>query len=207
MSISDDDIGAEPAVLGATDCSFFTGPQGEFFTVATSIVGSRTFPSWLRAMRRVDLMDDPRFASAAARRLNFGALHQIIQSWIMTFPDMATLDAQFDEAKIAIGEIRSLKELAASEWSDYWGAVQHVPDRSGGEYRLPGRPWHFSDEQLTPIGAPAFQGEHNLEVFAELGLGEHELKRLSEAGVLVTHPRARTAKPAVEPSPKPEQAA
>jgi len=207
VDLSDDDIGAEPAVLGATDCSFFTGPQGEFFTVATSIVGSRTFPSWLRAMRRVDLMDDPRFASAAARRLNFGALHQIIQSWIMTFPDMATLDAQFDEAKIAMGEIRSLKELAASEWSDYWGAVQHVPDRNGGEYRLPGRPWHFSDEQLTPIGAPAFQGEHNLEVFGELGLSEDALNRLSEAGVLVTHPRARTAKPAVEPSSKPEQAA
>src|SRR5437899_1815230 len=95
---------AEPAVLGATACSFFTGPQGEHFTVATSIVGSRTFPSWLRAMRRVDLMDDPRFASAAARRLNFGALHQIIQSWILTFPDMAMLDAQFDEAKIARSE-------------------------------------------------------------------------------------------------------
>jgi crotonobetainyl-CoA:carnitine CoA-transferase CaiB-like acyl-CoA transferase len=103
VDLSDDDIGAEPAILGATDCSFFTGPQGEHFTVATSIVGSRTFPSWLRAMRRVDLLDDPRFASAAARRLNFGALHQIIQAWILTFPDMATLDAQFDEAKIAMG--------------------------------------------------------------------------------------------------------
>jgi hypothetical protein len=57
------------------------------------------------------------------RRLNFGALHQIIQSWMLTFPDMATLDAQFDEAKIAMGEIRSIKELTKSEWSDYWGAV------------------------------------------------------------------------------------
>lgn len=207
VDLSDDEIGAEPAVLGATDCSFFTGPRGEFFTVATSIVGSRTFPSWLRAMRRVDLRDDPRFATAAARRLNFGALHQIIQSWIMTFSDMATLDAQFDEAKIAMGEIRSLKELAASEWSDYWGGVQRVSDRNGGEYRLPGRPWHFSDEQLTPIGTPAFQGEHNLEVFGELGISQDELKRLSEAGVLVSHPRAREGKPAAEPPPKPEQAA
>jgi hypothetical protein len=31
---------------------------------------------------------------------------------------------------------RSIKELEKSEWSHYWGAVQHVPDRSGGEYRL-----------------------------------------------------------------------
>lgn len=198
LDMSDDDIGAEPAVLGATDCSFFTGPNGEHFTVATSIVGSRTFPSWLRAMRRVDLMDDPRFSSAAARRLNFGALHQIIQSWMLTFPDMATLDAQFDEAKIAMGEIRSTKELIKSAWSEYWGAVQHVSDRSGGEYSLPGRPWHFSGEELMPIGIPAFQGEHNNAVFSELGISEEELNRLTEAGVLVAHARASQPEPSVK---------
>jgi crotonobetainyl-CoA:carnitine CoA-transferase CaiB-like acyl-CoA transferase len=199
IDLTDDDIGAEPAILGATDCAFFTGPEGEFFTVATSIVGSRTFPSWLRAMRRVDLLDDPRFANAAARRLNFGALHQIIQSWMLTFPDMATLDAQLDEAKIAMGQIRSIKDLAKSEWSDYWGAVQQVSDRSGGEYRLPGRPWRFSGEELTPIGTPAFQGEHNVAVFSELGVSAAELKRLSDAGVLVTHPRVPEAKASIEP--------
>ena len=190
VDLSGGDLGAEPAILGATDCSFFTGPQGEFFTVATSVVGSRTFPSWLRAMRRVDLLEDPRFSSAAARRANFGALHQIIQDWMRTFPDMATLDAQLDEAKIAMGQIRSVNDLASSEWSDYWGAVQQVPDRSGGEYRLPGRPWRFSAESLPPAGTPAFQGEHNVEVFRELGVSEEELRRLADAGVLVAHPRA-----------------
>ena len=207
LDMSDDDIGAEPAVLGATDCSFFTGPNGEHFTVATSIVGSRTFPSWLRAMRRVDLMDDPRFSSAAARRLNFGALHQIIQSWMLTFPDMATLDAQFDEAKIAMGEIRSTKDLIKSEWSEYWGAVQHVSDRSGGEYSLPGRPWRFSGEELTPIGIPAFQGEHNNAVFSELGISEEELNRLTEAGVLVAHARASQPEPSVKAPAESGQAA
>ena len=203
VDLSGEDTGAEPAILGATDCSFFTGPQGEFFTVATSIVGSRTFPSWLRAMRRVDLLTDPRFSTAAARRANFGALHQIIQAWMRTFPDMATLDAQLDEAKIAMGQIRSLKDLASSEWSDYWGAVQQVPDRSGGEYRLPGRPWRFSADDLPPAGTPAFQGEHNVEVFRELGVSDGELKRLADSGVLVTHPRAA----AVESATKSGQAA
>jgi crotonobetainyl-CoA:carnitine CoA-transferase CaiB-like acyl-CoA transferase len=118
---------------------------------------------------------------------------------MLTFPDMATLDAQFDEAKIAMGEIRSIKELTKSEWCDYWGAVQLVSDRNGGEYRLPGRPWHFSSDELTPIGAPAFQGEHNKEVFCELGVSEAELQRLSEAGVLVAHRRALEVKPAQTP--------
>jgi len=81
-----------------------------------------------------------------------------------------------------------------------------VSDRSGGEYRLPGRPWRFSGEELTPIGTPAFQGEHNLEVFRELGVSEAELTQLSDAGVLVTHARARQPELA-KPEAKPEQAA
>ena len=186
VDLSDDDIGAEPAVLGATDCPFFRGPNGEEFTVATSIIGSRTFPSWMRAMRRADLIDDPRFATAAARRLNFPALHAIIQSWILSFPDAAALDAQFDEAKIAMGKVRSIRDLAQSDWCDYWGGVQEVSDRHGGTYRLPGRPWRFSREELTPLGAPAFQGEHNRSVFTELGLTGDDIDRHVTSGALVS---------------------
>src|SRR3546814_11172324 len=77
-------------------------------------------------MRRADLSKDPRFTTAAARRQNLDELHAIVQTWISTFPDMAALDAQFDEAKIAMGEIRSLRELGESEWADYWGDRKSV---------------------------------------------------------------------------------
>jgi crotonobetainyl-CoA:carnitine CoA-transferase CaiB-like acyl-CoA transferase len=100
---------------------------------------------------------------------------------------MATLDAQFDEAKIAFGEIHSIRELSESDWSDYWGGVREVPDRYGGSYRLPGNPWRFSAEDLKPPGAPAFQGEHNRSVFAELGLTEEEIDRHVATGALVSH--------------------
>jgi crotonobetainyl-CoA:carnitine CoA-transferase CaiB-like acyl-CoA transferase len=186
VDLTDEDLGAEPAVLGATDSSFFIGPDGEQFVTATSIVGSRTFPSWMRAMRRPDLIDDPRFATAAARRQNFVAIHSIIQRWIYTFTDTATLDAQFDEAKIAMGKVRSIRELAQSEWSEHWGLLQEVPDRHGGTYKLPGRPWHFSDSALSPIGPPAFQGEHNASVLSELGLTGEQIQRLEQSGTLLS---------------------
>ena len=185
VDLNDANLGAEPAILGATDCPFFTGPGGEFFTVATSLVGSRTFPSYLRAMRRADLADDPRFATAAARRAHFGELHRIVQTRILTFRDIGALDAQLDEAKIAMGEVRSLKKLSEMEWAGYWGAVQEVSDRNGGTYRLPGRPWRFSREKLEPLGDPAFQGEHNRTVFGELGLSEGEIDGYIASGALV----------------------
>ena len=188
VDLNDSDLGAEPAILGATDCPFFTGPGGEHFTVATSLIGSRTFPSYLRAMRRADLAEDPRFATAAARRANLEELHRIVQCWILTFRDIGALDAQLDEAKIALGEVRSLKQLSEMEWAEYWGAIQEVSDRNGGTYRLPGRPWRFSREHLEPLGDPAFQGEHNRTVFAELGLSEGEIDSYIASGALVSVP-------------------
>jgi len=185
VDLNDADLGDEPAILGATDCPFFKGPAGEHFTVATSLVGSRTFPSYLRAMRRADLADDPRFATAAARRAHFAELHRIVQDWILTFRDIGALDAQLDEAKIAFGEVRTLKRLSETEWAGYWGAVQEVSDRNGGTYRLPGRPWHFSRDELAPLGDPAFQGEHNRDVFHEIGLSDDEIDGYIASGALV----------------------
>jgi crotonobetainyl-CoA:carnitine CoA-transferase CaiB-like acyl-CoA transferase len=186
VDLNDADLGAEPAILGATDCPFFIGPGGEHFTVATSLVGSRTFPSYLRAMRRADLADDPRFATAAARQMHFAELHRIVQTWIMTFRDIAALDAQLDEAKIALGEVRTLKKLSEMEWAGYWGAVQEVSDRNGGSYRLPGRPWRFSREELAPLGDPAFQGEHNRAVFVELGFSDAQIDGYFGSGALLS---------------------
>jgi crotonobetainyl-CoA:carnitine CoA-transferase CaiB-like acyl-CoA transferase len=187
VELNQSDLGDEPAILGATDCPFFRGPGGETFTVATSLIGSRTFPAYLAAMRRADLGADPRFSTPGARRANFAELHKIVQTWMLTFADMATLDAQLDEAKIAMGELRSARDLADTEWAVGWGAVQEVSDRRGGAYRLPGRPWRFSACDLEPLGAPAFQGEHNRDVMAELGLSGAEIDRALASGALVEY--------------------
>jgi crotonobetainyl-CoA:carnitine CoA-transferase CaiB-like acyl-CoA transferase len=91
-----------------------------------------------------------------------------------------------DEAKIAFGEVRSLKQLSEMEWAEYWDAVQEVSDRNGGSYRLPGRPWRFSGEKLKQLGEPAFQGEHNRSVFAELGFSDNEIDAYVASGALVS---------------------
>jgi crotonobetainyl-CoA:carnitine CoA-transferase CaiB-like acyl-CoA transferase len=122
--------------------------------------------------------------------MHFAELHRIVQTWILTFRDIGVLDAQLDEAKIALGEVRSLKKLSEMEWAEYWGAVQEVSDRNGGTYRLPGRPWRFSREELEPLGVPAFQGEHNGTVFSELGLSENEIDSYFPAQKAVLDDRA-----------------
>ncbi|WP_029921448.1 CaiB/BaiF CoA transferase family protein [Nevskia soli] len=185
VDLNNFDLGDEPAILGATDAPFFVGPEGEQFVLSMSLVGSITFPLYLQAMRRFDIGDDPRFRSASLRKKHIKELHAIIQKWMLTFRSLADLDAQLDEAKIAMGRLRGVNALADSEWSEYWGATQEVSDRNGGTYRLPGRPWRFSKDALVPIGDPAFRGEHNRTVFAEMGMSQAEIESAVESGALL----------------------
>lgn len=196
VDLSDAEMGAEPPVLGATQVPFFRSPEGIEFVVPMSLVGTGTFDFYCKVMRRPDLADDPRFLTSALRRQNVEALHEIVQKWILTFEDMASLDAQFDEAKLATGRVRSMKDFAETEWAQSWGATRTVSDREGGSITIPGPPWHFSAHQ-APLGQqePALQGEHNNEVLVELGYGEPEIEKLYSLGALVGGTPPSTADP------------
>jgi crotonobetainyl-CoA:carnitine CoA-transferase CaiB-like acyl-CoA transferase len=187
VDLSDAELGAERPILGATDGPFFEGPHGERFASPMSLVGSMSFPFYLAAMRRPDLGRDPRFLTAELRLRNLAALHRIVQEWIWTFGDMDALDAQLDEAKIATGRVRTLKEFADSDWAQTWHAVRTVSDRSGGQIKIPGRPWHFADQPEAGDDGQlaARQGEHNTEILTELGFSAGEIATLETAGALV----------------------
>ena len=200
VDLSDVELGDEPPILGATDCAFFIGPDGKRFISPVSLVSSLSFPFYLAAMRRPDLAGDPRFGTPQDRRRNLEALHGIVQSWIWTFTDMASLDAQLDEAKIPTGSLRDISEFAETDWATQWGATRTVPDGAGARITVPGRPWHFTnaakpnestdpaetaDNGQEPDRQPARQGEHNEEVLRELGYSDDEIIDFTQRGVVV----------------------
>lgn len=184
------DLGAERPVLGATDGPFFIGPGGTRFASPMSLVGSLTFPFYVAAMRRPDLAEDPRFLTPELRERHLPVLHQIVQDWITTFADMESLDVQFDEARIAIGQVRTIQEFVETEWAQAWPATRSAVDRDGETYAIPGRPWRF-DDQVLPNDSrlAAHRGEHNADVMAELGLSNDEITELTRTGVLVSAER------------------
>jgi crotonobetainyl-CoA:carnitine CoA-transferase CaiB-like acyl-CoA transferase len=202
VDLADADLGEERPILGATDGPFFCGPNGERFASPMSLVGSMSFPFYLAAMRRPDLAEDPRFLTPELRQRNLGALQGIVQDWIGTFTDMESLDAQMDEAKIATGQVRTVKEFAASEWAAAWHAVRTVPDGDGGEIRIPGRPWHF-DEQPAPDDEQfaARQGEHNAQLLGELGYGPEDIEQLQDCGALIQPGRGAVGREPAENTP------
>ncbi len=90
---------------------------------------------------------------------------------------------------LAVGAIRSVADLANSDWASERGAIVEVDDRGGGTFRLPNAPWRFSDaEDVGVHGAVRYRGEDNADVLRELlGSTDAEIARWEADGVLSHH--------------------
>jgi len=186
FDLSDIDLGSEPPALGPALSPFFKTVTGEKITIATSVTSSLTFPLYLAAMRRGDLALDSRFLTPELRLKYIADFYMIVQNWILTFDSLDALDAQLDEAKLAFGVVRDVKDFASSEWAGWWGAIDEVDNRVGGTVKIPGKPWRFSEGELDHPGRPAYRGEDNHAVLTELGLSDSEIAGLVERGVFTS---------------------
>jgi CoA:oxalate CoA-transferase len=184
--LSDIDVDGEPLALSAPESPIIELPDGRKITIAASPVSTFVFQRYCAMMRRNDLLIDPRFINAQFRRTNWLELLDEIRAWVLTFRTIEELEAQVSEAGLAVGTIRTVSEIAESEWSIERGAIREVDDRSGGTARMPAPPWIFGQCELPDAGLPPFQGEHNSEILSELGLTDEEIARLQDAGILVS---------------------
>ncbi len=180
------DVEGEPLALSAPESPVIELPDGKKITIAASPVSTFVFQRYCAMMRRNDLLLDPRFITAQFRRDNWEQLLAEIRAWVLTFRTTEELEAQVSEAGLAVGTIRSVSEIAESEWAIERGAIREVEDRSGGTARVPAPPWIFGGCELPDAGLPPFQGEHNREVLRSLGLSDVEIEDLEATGVLIS---------------------
>jgi len=156
----------------------FRTSDGRYVTVSGDPAAPGTFEIYCDLIGRDDLLGDPRFA-------NREALVGIIQEFVLTLDGIAAVEASFGRRRLAVGVLRTVEELADSDWSRQRDALVDVSDRAGGTVRVPNAPWRFSDADTGVRGQPAYRGEHNAEVLEELlGMNADEVKQLEESGVL-----------------------
>jgi CoA:oxalate CoA-transferase len=191
MQMARPDEDRPPNPLDGRSAIFHT-KEGHFVTVAGDPTPRGTFLSWCQAMEREDLRDDPRFSDDELRRRNRQALLHVIQEWILTFDDLEVLDKAMQRGRLVLGVIRTVHEAVATPWAEARGAVVHVTDRGDGTVHVPNTPWRFEGLETGVRGEPAYRGEHNREVFAELvSLSDDELAKLEANEVLLYRgPRA-----------------
>ena len=145
-----------------------------------------TFEFYLEAMQMQHLREDPRFGDVASRLANLEALQQIIREWALGVPDADELERRLAEHQLAMGRLRSVDEVAATDWAREREAIIQVSDRGGGTVRIPNSPWHFSGSETAVRGVPKFRGEDNSEVLRDLlDMSEEQVARMYNDGVLV----------------------
>jgi len=94
----------------------------------------------------------------------------------------------YDEAqkrRLLIGMVSTPKDLVEDVQLNYRGYFQDVAHPELGEtLRYPGPPVHLSATPWRIRRRPPFLGEHNAEVYGELGIGPDELLTLTGARVI-----------------------
>ena len=160
--------------------------SGETVIVSGHPAERGTFELFAKALDRPDLIDDPRFVDVHSRVANFAALRDEILATAATIADAEQFERQFAEHRLAVGVLRSVRDVCDTEWARERGVVVEVNDRGGGTIRVPNAPWRFSDAPDVALrGEPRYRGEDNRAVLTELlGLDDAELDRLESIGVL-----------------------
>ncbi|NBO68237.1 MAG: CoA transferase, partial [Actinobacteria bacterium] len=145
-----------------------------------------TFDFFVAAMQQPELLDDPRFSTVALRVANLDALIQLIKTWASTIDTVDELEKRLAENKLAMGRLRSVTEVAETQWAKERNAFVEVDDRGTSTVKLPNSPWRFSGSDTSTRGTVKYRGEDNAEVFKELlALSPDQIKDLHERKILV----------------------
>jgi CoA:oxalate CoA-transferase len=169
------------------------GPTGLFRYQGEEFIAIMVMPyQWkqmVKAMSMPELADDPRFATARARRDNKAALQQIIEEWLRRFPSRDAAVAALEAERIPCAPVLTLHEAMAHPHLRGRGTVRRVKDRLIGEFDIPGVPVKFSQWPDSTAVAADLLGEHNEEVLRGLlALSDSDIAALYVDKVLVRDP-------------------
>jgi crotonobetainyl-CoA:carnitine CoA-transferase CaiB-like acyl-CoA transferase len=186
-----DDLWEEPVSPDAIrsfrpeDYAVLTTKDGITSVVSGHPAERGTFDFFVGAMQAPHLLNDERFKTVALRIKNFAELMQLIKDWALTIETVDELERRLDENKLAMGQMRTVREVAKTKWASERNAFVEVDDRGDGKVKLPNSPWMFSGSDTSTRGITKYRGEDNAEVLRELlGLSAEQITDLNDREVI-----------------------
>jgi crotonobetainyl-CoA:carnitine CoA-transferase CaiB-like acyl-CoA transferase len=125
-------------------------------------------------------LDDPRFATHAAREANAPALIPLLDA-IFATRDQAEWRGILDEAGLIFGIVADMDEIHEDE--QILASAALVPFTDGSSLTVNSPIWVAGEEKLPPCPAPEV-GEHSGEILHETGYSAAEIRALRETGIL-----------------------
>ncbi|OBH35180.1 acyl-CoA hydratase [Mycobacterium intracellulare] len=161
---------------------YSTGSADEW--VAVSVRDDGDWRAVLDAIDRPDLRDDPRFASAAARRERHDEFDEVLTNWTCGRTAEEVV-ATFGRHGVPAERLLTADRMYDVEQLDARGFYQDLDHSITGRQRFPGWPFRISPGPARPHRAAApTLGQHNAEVLGALGLSAQEIAALREQRVI-----------------------
>jgi crotonobetainyl-CoA:carnitine CoA-transferase CaiB-like acyl-CoA transferase len=129
------------------------------------------------------LLEDPRFVDNASRVAHREELQEMVKKHFVL---LSTAEAmrRLDEKGVPCAEVRDLAAVFASPQVERLGVRQRMHHPVTGEVDVVAPPFHLSATPPVLEKAPPLLGEHTDRWLREVGLGDEEIGRLRDEGVI-----------------------
>ena len=161
--------------------NIFATKDGHWVTiVGTSGV---TYRRIFEAMDRTDLLEGDRLASPAARMEHSDEVDAVVAQWCRGLP-LAEIEARLTHHDVPHSKVYTVEDVVDDPHVQARQAIIELPDPDLGHVAAPCVVPRFSNHKAaTPRSGPGL-GEHNCQVYGELGISPEELARLKTLGVI-----------------------
>lgn len=137
----------------------------------------------LAAMERPDLRDDARTLTMADRVRNMDFVDGEIAAFTATMTK-AELGPLLQSCKVPHAPVRELREVMTDPVLHERGVLFDVEHPAYGQITLNNSPLRFSETESREYRCSPDFGEHNEEIYAELGIGKSALADLRSEGTI-----------------------
>jgi crotonobetainyl-CoA:carnitine CoA-transferase CaiB-like acyl-CoA transferase len=163
--------------------------NGRYVSITIDITTNDGFRYIAEAMNRPELQQDPRFAVIEDRVANREALTEILAEFVATFDDAAAVEAAIGPRGVIAAEVRSVPELAATDWAKEREAFVDIDTGRGEMITVSQSPWRFRNAEAGVKPRVGYRGQDNRDVLKEvLGLSSSELDDLENEAIISSRP-------------------
>lgn len=137
----------------------------------------------MRLVGRPEYIDEPWFQKGSERAKHADELDEAVGSWISSRTQDEVVEA-FDEAGAAVAPIYSIEDIMEDPQYRALETITSIEDPELGPIKMQNVLFRLSETPGEVKWSGPTLGEHNEQVYGNLGLSKERLDELSEAGVL-----------------------
>ena len=158
----------------------FRTQDGEMFIVGSN---QRLWTRLCQALRREDLLQDPRFASNTERVKHRHLLVPVLQGETQKYPTRQ-LNEMLDEAGVPCAPVNTLDNVLTDPQTLVRDMIVDIPHPLIPDLRLLGLPVKLSASPGDVRLPPPLKGQHTEEVLTDLGYSAADIRALRERQVI-----------------------